>query len=343
MKTLKVTEKYVDDSLYKLHRSLFESVLAISAQNADSFEQRLKRFEYFGLLDFYSKAPFNARPLLEQYIENDNGERIYAFAEKQLARPHWKGRFIRRLRAQRPSVYMRYRLEVKRDAIINDKKYVKDIATILAYKWVGLLGRPDSEELVTVMRLMDAAALVHFLDNFQFTDLSLSCIKLFLMRREVEMFLDNNQSLVDLHERIEVRLKLAGSVSKTELGRLDVSTLPKLDLEELLAPESDRCKFVDRIRSWSEERKNDVSKMLLRSTRSELTQESFQRAVYSRIARKKAARMRLARMRASRPFGSMYHLAPRVILVFVTLLFVFYIKIGHSQFTIVDLISRWLQ
>lgn len=340
-------ESFVDETLYELHRPLFESVLTRSASDEARFEHRLKTFAYHGLLDFYSQVPFKPKPVFEQYIEANDGERIYTFAEHQIAAPNWKNRLIRKLKARRPNgAYVRHRLSICPFQIANDKRYLADIAKVLAYKWVELLGRPVSADCTIVKALMDADALIHFLDSFRFDNTSTSAMKTFLLRRETERLLfDKSGKFKDLMAGIEARLSLAGQNAVAELERLanDTSAYPKVGIDEVMAQVADSCRFVEQTCDWADGRKEHAAAMVRSIAGLKLTDESFRRAVDARIARRKAARKRLlASRRRRRPMWFIYTLSLRATLILTALLAALHIEFGHEHATIVDLISQWL-
>ena len=340
MNTLSKFENFVDEALYERHRPLFEIVLTKSAKDEECFEHRVRTFVYHGLLDFFSPHPYKQKPFVEQYNENENGERVYTFTENQLAHPAWKRRLLRKLKARRPNMYVRHRLTISRDQIISDAKYVSDIARVLAYGWAGLLGGRYSKVDYTILNaLMDENALSHFLDSSGFDNLSAAGMATFLLRRETERFFDKSGKLKDFLLDFETKLSLVGKRSLVELEQIvkDSSTVAKVSLDEVLAQVGDSCRFVEEIYEWSKELKEHAGAMRRNLQEQKLTEESFQQAVDVRIAR--AARKRLLARQRKRRRSLWYMLSMRVLLTCVALWVMFHIEFGYAHITIVDLIK----
>lgn len=330
--------------LMDLHQPLFEHVLINASMSEKRWSHRVKTFESLGLLDFHTASTLKPRPVFDQFVEDENGERIYVFSEKQLEVPNWQHRLVRKLRAPRPSQLTRHRLPLHRDQV-NDDKYRQDIAKVLAYKWaLNLeLGHMD----IAFMRLMDVVALEHLLDTFRLSDISAKNINSFLLHRLVNQLFDKSEKLEARFNSMKEKIALVQeqAVKDMQLRCAEILAESRLASDAILAEtqaQYDAAIAANRKREADDAAlyAKTLAERALRDD--EDPEESFRRAVGKRLARQKAARKRLAQRKRRHPTGFVFWAASRLALVGVPLFLAFHLKMGSSGVTLVELISRLL-
>ncbi len=343
MSTTGASEKQVNETLYVLHLPLFESLLTQSAINEESFEHRLKTLHYHALLDFYSPTTFKPKPVLESYSEGETGERTYCFAEGELDAPAWRRKLIRKLKAPRPSwTRTHHHLVINREQILSDKKYIEDIAKLLSYKWLNILGYHNEVELAIVREFMDVDALVHFLDYFRLQETSPSGINKFLLRRQINRSYDENEKIKALTTQFQDRINQAGESARQELSSIIGDIIArKITLDDILAGVSESSKFVEQTISWSNSQKEQIIAKLHQIEQLRLTDENFRNAVAENLAGKKIAK-RLAREQRPLAQRIAYSVVSNAAILALILAIAFYVEFGLSHITIVDLIVNLL-
>lgn len=330
--------------LMDMHRPLFESSLLNACGDEQRWAHRIKTFESCGLLDFHTASTLKPKPVLDQFVETEDGERLYVFSEEQLDQPRWKRGLIRKLKAPRPSKWTRHRLPIHRDKIMNDPKYREDISKVLAYKWVGHIDEPDSMDMM-YMQLMDAAALDHFLDTFRLNDISAEKMNAYLVRRLAEELLDKNEKFQELMARMKSEIAPIREQFAIDIRRIceDAMAQSQPVFDAILAEANARADAaIAEIRARSAASEARYAEVIAEHgiKADEDRQESFRRAVDQKIARRNAARKRLARMRRRRPGGFVLWLGSWLAIVGVPVFLAFHLKVGSSETTLVELISQ---
>lgn len=336
-------ENRADEVFMDLHRPLFESVLLSASGDEKRWAHRVKTFENCGLLDFHTASTLKPKPVIDQYVEDADGDRTYMFSEKQLEEPRWKGRLIRKLKALRPSKWMRHRLQLHRDRVA-DPKYREDIAKVLAYKWVGQL-QPDALD-VMYMRLMDASALEHCLDSFNQIQITPDNLNDYLLRRFANQLLDQNEEFNALMERMKGEMKLVREEVMAEIREITAKILAESQaaMDVIAAQARERAdRAIEEIRARAAENEARHAKFMAENVKpdDEDPEESFRRTVDRSIARRNAALKRLARMRRRKPMGFMWWLASRLVILGVPVALACFMEFGEDGVTLVELINNY--
>ena len=335
-----------------LHLPLFESVLTNAARDEARWNRRVETLETLGLLDFQTDSGLKLKSVLDQFADDQKGERVYVLPAKELDQPILKRRLMRKLKVHRPSSWTRHRLRLDRDQIFDDK-YRRDIAKVLTYKWafsleLGNIDDLQAMKLVKFTKLMDVSALEQCLDTFRLNDLCAESINSLLLRRLTNELLDGN-------DKLQARLSLAGAkmafVQEKAVEDVQVQCqkiLPefKRALGDILSEtngEFDAAIAANRERAADDDALYAKTLAERAQRDSEDTEESFRRAVDRRLSRSKATRKRWARMlRRRHPAAFAFWAASRLTLFAVPLLLAFHLKVGTNGITLVNSICRLL-
>lgn len=336
-------ENRAGEIFYDFHRPLFESLLLNASGDEQRWAHRVKTFESFGLLDFVTASNLKPKPVNDQYVEDENGERIYAFRESQLDEPKWKRSFIRKLKAPRPSKWMRYRLPLHRDQV-QDPKYRADIAKVLSHKWVIQIVPEETD--VMYLKLMDASALEYILDHFRMNELTTSKVNDFLLRRFANELLDKNEKFNALMDRMKAEIAPIKEQFYAEIRQITAQIRAESDaaFEAIRVESQRRCdEAIAEIRARAAiqaQRDAEFNAKMARPV--EDPEVAFRRTVDESIARQKEARKRLARMRRRTPGGFMLWAASRAAIVAVPVALAFLMEFGEGGITLVEFINEWL-
>lgn len=334
-------ENRAAEALMNMHLPVFESVLANAASDEALWNHRVKTFEALGLLDFQTASEPKHHGL-DQFAGDCNGESVYVLPAKQLDEPILRRRLLRKLKAHRPSIRTRHRLQLHRDQVAEDK-YRRDIAKVLTYKWVLNLEPRDMD--MAIANLMDVSALEQCLDTFRLNDLSAANISSLLLRRSVNELLGRS-------EKLKARIDLAGA--KMAFVQAEAIECIRRRFEQILEESKFTLSCIlaethanydgaiaDNRKRGADDAVAYAKKLEERAAKdSEDPQENFRRAVDRRLSRRKAARKRLARMRRRHPGAFAFRLASRMILFTVPLLLAFHIKMGSKGVSPVNAICR---
>jgi hypothetical protein len=329
---------------YDLHRPLFESLLLTVSGDEQRWAHRIKTFESAGLLDFHTASNLKPKPVIDQYVEDENGERIYAFRESQLDEPKWKRSFIRKVKAPRPSKWTRHRLQLHRDQV-QDPKYREDIAKVLAYKWANHL-EPENVD-VMYMKLMDVAALEHILDRFPSNQINTANVNDFLMRRFANELLDKNEKFQALMDRMKAEIAPIKEQFYAEIRQITAQIRAESDAAFAAIAEESRRRAdiaIEAIRARAAEQAERDAAFAATMVRSDEDPEvAFRRTVDESIARQKEERKREARLRRSTPGGFALWLMSRAAMVAVPVGLAFFMEFGESGTTLVEFLTEWWQ
>lgn len=336
-------EDRADEIFMDLHRPLFESVLLSASGDEKRWAHRVKTFESCGLLDFHTASTLKPKPVIEQYVEDADGERTYLFNEKQLGEPRFKNRLVRKLKAPRPSKWMRYRLPLHRNQVA-DPKYREDIAKVLAYKWVGHL-QPLAMD-VMYMRLMDADALEHCLDKFSMNRINTANLNDYLLRRFANELLDKNEGFNALMERMKAEMAPIREEAMAQIRAITAQCLAESNAAMDVIAEEARKRAdtaIAEIRARAAEQAAlDAKFWADHPPRSDEDPEvRFRRQVDMSIARRNAALKRLARMRRRKPLGFMLWAASRLAIVAVPVALACFMEVGEDGVTLVEFVKQW--
>lgn len=321
---------------------LFEAVLVNASSDEQRWIERVKTFESLGLLDFKTTSPLKPKPVFDQFFEDANGERIYAFFETQLYKPLWHRRLLRKLRAPRPTNRISHRLPLYRDEI-KDEKYRKDIAKVLAYKWVVNLKPGHINKMFE--SLMDVAALEHCLDTFRFNDISAVNIAGFLLRRLAGEWFDKEEKIRTRIELMRENLDLISNRAFQNLTLIEAENAAqaRLGCASIVAETHADCDaLLAEIRKNLAVHQEECARRIDLLKPDEDADESFRRAVNLNVKRRKDVRKRYARMLRRHPAGFVRWVAPRLALSTIALLFAVNLKVGASGIMLVQFICRWL-
>ncbi|MBK9141168.1 MAG: hypothetical protein IPM23_01630 [Candidatus Melainabacteria bacterium] len=324
-----------------LYQHLFERALTNAVGDKQRWDDRVKTFLTLGLLDFQSASTLKPRPLFDEFVEDEHGERIYVFPDSQLDEPNWRRRLARRLRAPRPSTWTNHRLEIHRDQI-EDDRYRLDIARVLAYKWLVVLDPGQME--MRLMSLMNVETLEYCLDTFRFNDLNASSIGSVVLSRITSALFKKNEMIERrlgcFNERTAV---IMGEVAEN-IARVCQAILAKYRLEALAELSATNAECDAALANHRPEDELRRARRLLAElgTRDANPESSFRLTVNRKLARRKAARMRLARMRRLHKSGFALWIASRLGLVAGSLLVLLQVRVGKSGRTITELISGLL-
>lgn len=334
------------------HLPLFESVLTNAARDEARWNRRVETFETLGLLDFQTDSGLKLKSVLDQFADEQKGERVYVLPAKELDQPILKRRLMRKLKVHRPSRWTRHRLRLDRDQI-SDDKYRREIAKVLTYKWalsleLGNPGDLQTMKLLMFTKLMDVPALEQCLDTFRLNDLRAESINSLLLRRLTDELLDGN-------DKLQARLSLAGSkmalvqekaLEKIQIHRQKILPEFKLAQGDILAQtygEFDVAIAANRERAAVDDAlyARTLAERALRD--SEDPEERFRRAVDRRLSIRKAAAKRWARMlRRRHPAAFFFWAASRLTLLAAPILLAFHLKVGIDGVTLVNSICRFL-
>jgi hypothetical protein len=336
-------ENRAGEVFYDLHRPLFESLLLNASGDEQRWAHRIKTFESCGLLDFQTASNLKPKPVIDQYVVDENGERIYAFRESQLDEPKWKRSFIRKVKAPRPGKWTRHRLQLHRN-LVQDPKYREDIAKVLSYKWVGHL-EPENLD-VMYMKIMDVAALEYILDHYSRNQITTSNINEYLLRRFANELLDKNEKFQALMDRMKAEIAPIKEQVYAEIRQICDKIRAESDAAfAAIAAESQRRADIAIAEIRARAAVNAAKDAAFNATmvRSDEDPEvAFRRSVDESIARQKAARKRLARMRRRTPGGFLLWAASRAAMVAAPIAIAYFLEFGESGVTIVEFLSEWL-
>lgn len=336
-------ENRAGEIFYDLHRPLFESLLLTVSSDEQRWAHRIKTFESAGLLDFHTASSLKPKPVIDQFVEDENGERIYAFRESQLDQPKWKRSFIRKVKAPRPSKWTRHRLQLHRNQV-QDPKYREDISKVLAYKWVGHL-EPENVD-VMYMKLMDVAALEHILDRFPRNQITTANINEYLLRRFANDLLDKNEKFQALMDRMKADIAPIKEQVYAEIRQITERFRVESDAAfAVILAESQRRADVAiaeiRARAAANAERDAKFAATMVRDNDEDPEVSFRKTVDASIARQKEARKRLARMQRRTPGGFTLWLASRAAMVAVPVALAFFMEFGESGTTLVEVLQDW--
>ncbi|MDZ4837642.1 MAG: hypothetical protein SGJ27_27975 [Candidatus Melainabacteria bacterium] len=331
-------ENRADEVFMDLHRPLFESVLLSASGDEKRWAHRVKTFESSGLLDFQTASTLKPKPVIEQFVEDADGERMYLFGEKQLDQPRWKNRLIRKLKAPRPSKWMRYRLPLHRDKV-SDPQYRQDIAKVLAFKWVGHLKPQDMD--IMYMRLMDAEALEHCLDKFNLISLTPDNLNDYLLRRFANELLDKNEEFNALIARMQAEFVPIREQVMAEIREITAKYRAESQAAMDAIAEEARLRAdtaIAEIQARAAVNKASYERFLAEnaSKSDEDPQVAFRRTVDASIARRNAAIKRLGRMRRRKPLGFMWWAASRLAILGIPVALAMFMEFGEDGTTIVE-------
>lgn len=335
-------ENRAAELLMDFHQTLFETVLTNAARDEERWSHRVKTFETLGLLDFTMASPFKPTSALDEFAADHNGERVFVLREKQLSRTAERNRLARKLKAHRTATVTRHRLRLDRDQIA-DGKYRRDIAKVIAYKWVINLD-PDNMDMM-IIRLMDVFALEHLLDTLRLNNMTARNISSYLMRRSVDELLDKNEKfqirLGDIRARM-ARLEDQAVAEMSQTGDVILSR-SRADLDALLSEaqlEFDSAIAVNR-KEAEQDADASAQKVAERAAKNcQSPNDSFKRAVDQTVARRNVALKRLARRRRRHPTGFSLWLASRMTIVAGALFLALQIKVGSQGASLVNAICR---
>lgn len=287
-----------------IYFKLFKNILVVSASDEALWKHRVSTFAKCGLLDFATPSNIKPRPVLDSFVESENGERVYMFRESEVEEPIWRRRLTRKLKAARPPKYHRHRLELDRNRV-EDPDYVCDIAKVLTYKWV-LSMHPGHLDMLA-MKLVDQEALEHCLDRFALNQMCAARVTDYLMHREVNRILDENESFQNLMTTMKAELSVIREDFEARVKEIadQVRARSNIAMELILSEVHARCdKAIADIRERAAAGAAEEERYRLEDPISdEDPQVAFRRAVDKGLARKKTARKRLARMRRRTPLG----------------------------------------
>ncbi len=335
-----------------LHLPLFESVLTNAARDEARWIHRVETLETLGLLDFQTESGLKLKSVLDQFADDQKGERVYVLPAKELDQPVLRRRLMRKLRVHRPGNWTRHRLRLDRNQIFDDK-YRQDIAKVLTYKWAlnfELANTGDLQVMILLKlrKLMDVPALEQCLDTFRLNDLCAESINSLLLRRLTNELLDRSDAL-----QARLRLALAKTDFVQEKAVEDIQVqcqkiLPefRLALGDILAETNrqyDAAIAANRARAADDDALYAKTLAERAQRDSEDPEERFRRAVDRRLSRRKAAGKRWARMlRRRHPAAFALWAASRLTLLAVTLLLAFHLKVGSDGVTLVNSVCRLL-
>ncbi|MCC7526988.1 MAG: hypothetical protein IT342_00615 [Candidatus Melainabacteria bacterium] len=318
------------EMLMSFHQPLFENVLTNAARDEERWNHRVETFETLGLLDFTMASPLKPTSGLDEFAADQNGERVYVLPEKQLSRSVMRNRLARKVKAHRTLNVARHRLRLDREQVA-DEKYRRDIAKVLAYKWVLNL-EPGNMDMM-LLKFMDVFALEHLLDTLRLNNISAKNISSFLLRRSVDELLDKNEKLQTFLARVNENMACLQEQAIEEIrhGAEVILSTSRLDLAAIASQTQSEfdTTIADNGKRAAEDAVLYARKVAERAAKDgEDPDESFRRAVDRKLARRKAARKRLARMRRRYPAGFSLWLASRMMLVLAPLLLAFHIEVG---------------
>lgn len=314
-----------------IYFQLFKNILVVSASDEARWNHRVSTFAKCGLLDFATPSNIKARPVLDTFVEDENGERMYVFTEAEVEKPTWRRSLARKLKAARPPKYNRHRLELDRSRA-TDPKYVSDIAKVLTYKWV-LSMHPDNLDLLA-MKLIDQEALEHFLDRFALNDLCAENVTSHLMHREVNRILDENETFQNLITKMTAEISVVREEFSASVKAIadEVREKSNIAMDLIVREINARCdKAIAEIRERAAARAAEEERYRLENPISdEDPQVAFRRAVDASIARKRTARKRLARMQRRHPLGFSLWLAKYAAIACGIAVLVFFLEVNGT-------------
>lgn len=264
------------DSSYRL----FDGVLTNAAGSDKLWAHRLETFERITLLEFVTPSEIKAKPI--------------DFDQSKLDDARYRRHLIRKLKAPRPSKWVRHKLPIHRDRL-DDDKYRSDIAKVLAYKWVSLL-QPftDNHEMFLLLNA-GVEELEYLLDETRLNLVSASWCSRALMRRLTYRLIDENENF----KRIEQEIRRVGAEVRKELNSsleeisIQAMTTFAASSEEILADVNERCdRAIAEIRERSEAASRRAQEALDRHgiDPNEDREATFRQAILRREAQMKAER-----------------------------------------------------
>lgn len=172
-----------ENALFDLCRILFASILLRDAKADETWSQRIKTFDYNGLLSFLVPSPFAKAPL-----EVD---------QSRLEDPRYRRHLVRKLKAPRPGKHASVRVAIKREELSNSA-YLADICKLLAYKWVSKL-LPDTDWTEKLLLLkQDERSLTYALDTMRMHQSDGKRVARLVLRLTAEEILDGNTRMQEV-------------------------------------------------------------------------------------------------------------------------------------------------
>jgi hypothetical protein len=266
-----------ENALQDLFRSLFAQILVRDNQDENTWKRRLKTFEVNGLLSFTQPSLFE-RP--EFQVDNS-----------KLSDPRYRRQVIRKLKAPRPSKHVFVRLNIDR-LKLNIAEYVRDISTLLAFKWVNkMLPVSSAYELLLLLKV-DLATLTRALDTMGMHQSSGANVGHLLLRTSVEELVDNNETM---------KKCLADMKEKTGAIRREFESNIRTLFEPFLAQARASCdaaadharkqcdEWIEEHRKAAAERKAETDAVLAANKADEDPEASFRAAVLEHERRHREA------------------------------------------------------
>lgn len=331
------------ETFLNLHLNLFVGVLKNAANDEQRWTHRVKTFGYCGLLEFVTASNLKPKPVLDDFDTDSNGERIYKIREGQIEEPKVRRRILKKLSAKRPGKWTRHRLEIDRERILRDEKYSRDIATLLAYKWVTHL-EPEVLDVLAI-HLLDVAALEHCLDQFNLVKISSENVTDYLLHRLANELLDKNEKFQAVMDTMKAELKVIREETMASIHEIcrEISEESKIRLAIISAEASAKCDAaIAEIRERAAKRAAEDAAYNASLPPVDLDPEAtFRRQVDEGIARRNAALKRLARMKRRTWKGKLFWAAKHIAIWGGVGLLAFNMEFGAEGTTLVEVLGNF--
>lgn len=193
-------------SLEGLFVQLFSEILRQSATSQKLWPQRMSSFKKHGLTSFYSPTRF---PRKEIEVE-----------QSKLDEPRYRRQLIRKLKAPRPSKYDHFELQVDRERLLQDDKYVADISTLFAYKWTNSIKQDAAETpwCLLVLCHLKPEHLLHCLDNMGMHQVSGQKLAELVLRTTCDSMLDKNEKMKQLLDDLRQKLSVIRAEAEEQIA-----------------------------------------------------------------------------------------------------------------------------